>query len=191
MTAVSSVVNGALTDPVAVVWEALAAADCEPHGRPWDFRAKCPAHSGDNRDALHVSIGADGSAVLWCFAHQCSADRVVHALGLTMGDLFPAGHRHARRRQLAQASRADFGGNARVLVNVLLALEQIAAYWDIELRTDCAHCGSPAALLRVSRRFCSLSCPGDTYASELGYAGCTARQFQEALAGRIENRRRT
>ena len=72
------------TGPLATVWGALDRHGCEPHGEAWDFRARCPAHNGGNRDALHVSVGAGGRAVLRCFAHQCAAERIVAALELSM-----------------------------------------------------------------------------------------------------------
>jgi hypothetical protein len=82
-------------DPLQAVWDALDRHGCQPHGKPHDFRACCPGHDGDNREALHVSVGADGQALVWCFV-GCDADTVVAALGLTMADLFPLGHRRAR-----------------------------------------------------------------------------------------------
>ena len=178
------------TDPVRTVWDALATHGCAPHGEPYDFRARCPGHDGVTRDALHVSIGADGRAVLWCFAHQCSIERIVDALELDVRDLFPAGHRRAHRRHLHEARRSDFSGNARTVANVLLALEQLGADWAVEVRTDCAHCGSPRALLHVSSHSAFLSCPSDEYAREVGHVACSLHQFQQALAGRIEDRRR-
>jgi hypothetical protein len=84
-----------MTDPTQTVRNALEPAGYPPHGPSHDFRSPCPGHNGDNPDALHVSVGADGRALLWCF-RGCTAEAVVAALGLTMPDLFPPGHRHAR-----------------------------------------------------------------------------------------------
>lgn len=176
-----------MSDPLAIVWAALDRADCDPHGQLHDFRARCPRHEGDNRDALHVSVGADGRAVLWCFAHQCFVEDIVAELGLAMSDLFPPGHHRARRRRLPVARREDFAGDARTVANVLMALERLGADWYLELRADCAHCGSPAALLQVTPRFVVFSCPGDADAEALGFTACTLTQFEEALAGRLED----
>src|SRR4051812_40949400 len=44
-------------DPLDTVWAALDAAGYDPHGQEHDFRARCPGHDGENRDALHVSEG--------------------------------------------------------------------------------------------------------------------------------------
>jgi hypothetical protein len=176
--------------PCATVWDALERHGYGPHGQTHDFRSRCPAHNGDNASSLHVCVGADGRAVLWCHARQCAVEDVVSTIGLSMPDLFPAGYRRARRRQLREARRSDFTGNARQLANVLMALVENGAEWYAEIRTDCPHCGSPRALLRVSERGVWLSCPGDEYAVELGYGQCTFRQFQEALAGRLQDRKK-
>ena len=93
-------------DPLQIVWDALDRAGCEPHGAPHDFRARCAGHDGDNRDALHVSVGADGRALLWCFV-GCTVETIVSALGLSMPDLFPLGHHRARPlRGFAKPRRA-------------------------------------------------------------------------------------
>jgi hypothetical protein len=176
------------SDPLLTMWDALAAHDCEPHGRPHDFRARCPLHDGDNPEALHVSVGGDGSALIHCFAHHCPAEEIAAAIGVDVRDLFPPGHHRARRRQLSDARRADFVGRARTVGNVLLALERLGADWYLELRCDCPHCGSAAALLQVSNRGVQqLSCPGDEDADRLGYTACTLDQFEQALAGRVED----
>jgi hypothetical protein len=175
-------------DPLRTVWDALERAGCNPHGRPWDFRARCPVHDGDNVQALHVSVGADGRGVLWCFARQCSIESIVGALDIDIPDLFPAGHHHARRFRLPDARRSEFEGPARTLVNTLAAIERLGADWYASLRVDCAYCGSPAAIVQVDRHGVSFSCPGDADAEALGYAGCTFDQFTQALAGRLHDR---
>jgi hypothetical protein len=83
-------------DPLTVVWMALEAHDCKPRGESYNFRARCPAHDGDNADALHVQVGADGRAVLYCHAHRCEAKKITDAIKLDVTDLFPDGHRDAR-----------------------------------------------------------------------------------------------
>jgi hypothetical protein len=171
------------------IWDALDRAGCRPHGPEHDFRARCPGHDGENRDALHVSTGADGRVLLTCFAHDCDSETIVGAIGLEMSDLFPPGHHRARRLKPPRSRREDFTGPARTVVNVLAGLETVGSDWCLELRTDCPHCGSPAALLQASPRFVLLSCPGDEYAERLGYTACTLDQFQQALAGRVNDQR--
>lgn len=175
--------------PLTACWDALEQGDHRPRGQAHDFRARCPAHNGESYNSLHVSLGVDGRALLYCFA-GCTVEEICGALGLEVCDLFPPGHRHARRLQVAPARRQDFTGSARVVVNVLAALEELGADWYLELRTDCAHCGSPAALIQASRRFAVLSCPGDADAEALGYGACTLDQFEQALAGGVQERRR-
>jgi hypothetical protein len=177
------------TDPVGTVWAALESHGWRPHGQSWDFRAACPAHDGENRDALHVKVGADGQAVLWCFARRCAVEDIVRAIGLDMRDLFPAGHRRSRRRKLPAAHRTDFAARARSIANVLLALQELRADWYLQLRADCAHCGAAGALLQASPDFLVFVCPGDEHATDLGYGACTFEQFEQALAGKIEDRR--
>jgi hypothetical protein len=169
------------------VWEALDRAGCEPHGTEWNFRSRCPAHGGENPGSLHVSVGCDGQAVLWCFAHRCPADDIARAVGLEMRDLFPPGHRHARRRQLPQARRADFQGNARRVVNILAALEALGSDWSASVRCACAYCGAPAAVLFADREQLGLMCPGAPDPNALSHWTCTADQLAQALAGRLED----
>lgn len=82
-------------DPIQIVRDALERGGYGPHGPSHDFRSRCAGHDGDNPDALHVSVGADGRALLYCYV-RCDAEAVVQALGLSWSDLFPAGHRRAR-----------------------------------------------------------------------------------------------
>src|SRR5215471_7483754 len=49
--------------------------------------ANCPAHE-DHKPSLSISEGADGRALLKCFA-GCSTESVLAALGLRVRDLFP------------------------------------------------------------------------------------------------------
>jgi hypothetical protein len=173
-------------NPHATVWDALERGGYKPHGNPHgDFRARCPRHDGDNPESLHVAVGADGRAVMHCHAHQCRVEDIVAALGLQMGDLFPAGHHRARRRQLPTARRDELTGNVRTVMNVLAGIDALGGDWYLSLRCDCPHCGSPAAILQVSPRYVLVSCPGDSYAERLGYTACTLDQFAQALAGRL------
>src|SRR5689334_4577567 len=117
-------------DPLHTLWDALERRDCDPHGDLHNFRARCPAHQGANREALHVTEGCDRRALLHCFAHGCDPDRIVAALDLTTSDLFPAGHRRGRRRPMPAAKRTDLTGAARAVADVLAALEVIGHEWQ-------------------------------------------------------------
>lgn len=50
------------------------------------FLARCPAHD-DKRASLSLGEGADGKLLVRCFA-GCETEQVVHAIGLSMKDLF-------------------------------------------------------------------------------------------------------
>ena len=51
------------------------------------WTAKCPAHE-DRRASLSIREAANGNVLVKCFA-GCTADEIVAALGLELGDLFP------------------------------------------------------------------------------------------------------
>src|SRR5690349_6657273 len=97
-------------DPRAF-WEALERHDCRPHGQPHGFRARCPEHDGDNDSSLHVSLPADGTILLHCFAYGCKPEDIVERLGLRMADLFPSDRSYSAR--LRPARREDFIDNAK------------------------------------------------------------------------------
>jgi hypothetical protein len=172
-----------------ILWGALEAHGCRPRGRPHDFRARCPGHNGKNRDALHVGAGADGRAVLWCHAHQCDVETITAALGLSVQDLFSDGHHHGRRHPSKPVRRSDFSGPAKVVANVLYALERIEEPWQLMLASDCPYCGLPGAWLRVRS-------PGHLLANGLIDAdgavdvdcplGCSAGNYTQALLGALE-----
>lgn len=170
------------TTPLATVWDALETHGCGPHGLAYDFRARCAGHDGEGGDSLHVTEGADGRVLLHCFAHNCEPERILEPLGLGVADLFPAGHRHARRRRVEPVKRSDLTGNARVIANTLGALERLGVPWQATVTTDCPYCRSPGAYLRTTTNSEPFAdCP----------AGCTTREFTQALAGRLLDQKAT
>ena len=46
------------------------------------WRAKCPAHGGDNPESLHI-FERDGRPFVKCFAHNCSRESIFESLGIT------------------------------------------------------------------------------------------------------------
>lgn len=165
-----------MSDPLKTVWDALAAHGCRPHGKEHDFRARCPGHDGHNRDSLHVAVGADGRAVLWCHAHQCDVETISSALGLTVADLFPGGHHRGRRLPLRPVRRADFQGAALKVANVLHAHERLGHPWTLMLTSDCPYCGAQGAWLRAhSDGRVDADCP----------EGCDANRYTGALLGKL------
>ena len=147
-----------------------------PHGKAHDFRARCPAHGGQNKESLHVCVGTDGRAVLWCFAYQCSAEAITATLGLGMSDLFPDGHHRARRLPPVPVRRGDFTGAALDVANVFYALELLGEPWQLMLTSDCPHCGAQGAWLRASSAGgVDADCPD----------GCDVERYTGALRGRV------
>jgi hypothetical protein len=73
----------ATTDPVERLRERL------DHVRPCSggFTARCPAHD-DHHNSLKVDRADDGHALVHCYA-GCLPDEVMHAVGLTLADLYP------------------------------------------------------------------------------------------------------
>jgi len=116
-------------DPILAVRAALEQRGCDPHGPQHAFRARCPGHDGENRDALSVTEGADRRVLLWCHAHRCEPERIVAAIGLAMSDLFAPGHRRARRghppKQVAALGQQDDLEDARRELEELLALPSV------------------------------------------------------------------
>lgn len=83
------------TDPLEAVQAALEAHGHGPRGPVHKFVARCPAHE-DRSPSLSVAEGADGRALVYCFS-GCETRDIIAAIGLTWSDLFPPGHRHAKR----------------------------------------------------------------------------------------------
>jgi hypothetical protein len=78
--------NGVHTGPlIQRILERLRAVTKTRNG--WD--ALCPGH-GDEHPSLGISEGDDGTVLLKCRSNGCTAKSIVEAIGLTMGDLFPA-----------------------------------------------------------------------------------------------------
>jgi hypothetical protein len=167
---------GRALDPIAVVWDALDAGGYDPHGQPHDFRARCPGHDGDNREALHVSEGSDRRALVWCFA-GCSADAVVAALGLELRDLFPPGHRKARPVRLRAGRSPRLHGPARQAADTLAALDAAGRLWQLLILTSCAYCdGDRTVLTAASGKRLEVDCE---------FERCTAHEFAGALAAEV------
>ena len=169
-----------MSDP-ARLWDALKRCGYRPHGQPHDYRSRCPGHDGDNPDALHVTIAADGTVLLNCFAHGCPPEDIVTPLSLRVRDLFPVEVEYPTTR-LPTARREQFSGNARQVADVLLAVERLGMPWSGALWLDeCPNCEWPWAQLTVgSTGELRLSCQ----------RGCSVEALRGALAEQIRTRRR-
>ena len=104
------------------------------HGAGW--RAKCPAHGGNNPDALSIAQGQDNYGnpitLLYCHAHQCSVADICAAIGIQVKNLFcihPTYARETQRRpqthspQLAEIKRTNTlppGGIAQVMLEEMI-----------------------------------------------------------------------
>lgn len=53
------------------------------------WRAVCPAHEGNNPSSLSIRETDDGTVLIKCHAHNCSAHDIVSSVGLELDDLFP------------------------------------------------------------------------------------------------------
>ena len=165
------------SDPLRLVWDALDARDCHPKGRPYDFRAQCPAHDGKNRTSLHVAVGADGRAVVYCFAHGCTVEAICESLGMSVVDLFPDGHHRGRHFPAPRVRHSDFTGSAAAAANTLYALEKVREPWQLLLASDCPFCGSRGAWLTCdSNGRTEVDCP----------EGCTPDNYTQSLLGRLQ-----
>ena len=53
------------------------------------WRAKCPAHAGDNPAALSIRETDDGAVLQHCHAHACAVEDIAAAIGVELSELFP------------------------------------------------------------------------------------------------------
>lgn len=168
-------------DPLRTVWDALERGGFEPHGAAYKFRARCPVHDGVTNESLAVDEGADGRVLIWCFS-GCDGESILDALDLQWPDLFPAGHRRARRLPVRLVQRADLKGPAQTIAHTLAALDTLGESWQAMVGMRCPNCGSDGAWLRAGTDadgFSYVDCPEN----------CTTAAITQALAGHIADRR--
>lgn len=67
------------------------------------WKARCPAHNGDGQ-SLWVTDKENGYILVHCFAHECSVQDVLAAIGMTISDLLPE---RLPDRRAAQARRPN------------------------------------------------------------------------------------
>lgn len=165
-----------MRDPLAAVFEALEQAGCSPVGPTHKFRARCPAHGSDTQNSLAVSVGGDGRALLWCFV-GCDANDIVKALGLAWSDLFPEGHRLARRHSALTHKRRqpiDLVLSALGRLGITYRVSHAGDMWVAE---RCPACGKgerwPLWIPIDKRGRVNLSC----------FNGCAEHAILAALAG--------
>lgn len=66
--------------------EFISLLDAKPAGQN-EWEAHCPAHD-DRKESLSVSVGDNGSIVLYCHA-GCETSAILEHMGLTFADLYP------------------------------------------------------------------------------------------------------
>lgn len=78
------------------------------HGGAW--RSACPAHGGDNRQALGIAEGkgreGNPMTLLHCFAHDCPIEDICAAMGITVKDLFCIHPTYAREHRTAPRAKS-------------------------------------------------------------------------------------
>ena len=81
------------------------------------FRARCPAHQGENPTSLSINegTGRDGSplTLLKCFAHGCYAEAVCEAMGIPLSGLWCIAP--SKQRTLPGARQGHIRGMANML----------------------------------------------------------------------------
>jgi hypothetical protein len=180
-------------DPVRALWDELERADCDPHGPEHAFRARCPAHQGENREALVVKEGAGGIALVTCWAHHCTARQIVAALGRPEAWLFPdytpepiRGRRRTRSGRRLTALDAALGLLSLAGVNVERAAGPLP-YRDgcgmepgaFYVGESCPACGVPGLWVsEVSAREVVMAC----------WSGCEQDRIREAARDRALSR---
>lgn len=169
-----------MSETTRIAWDALDSGGYGPRGREDDFRSRCPGHDGSNPTSLHVWDNG-GVAMLYCHAHGCSVEDITEPLGLRVRDLFPVTLGDSGRR-LRSARREEFTGNARTVVNLLGALDQLGERWAVALWLDeCPNCERQHVQLAIGS------------AGEPRYhcdRGCDLPLVGRALADRIADRGR-
>jgi hypothetical protein len=150
------------TDPLRRMHDALDQAGCKPTGPVHKFRAYCPAHGGENPEALAVTEGVDGRAVMYCF-RGCEAQAVLDALGLRWTDTFPPGHRNAAKLKPRPVKSLSAGAA------FLDAMTGGGYRWHAQLLgVECPYCSDPNAYLTVhDRGGLDVNCPNDCGAQEV------------------------
>lgn len=98
--------SDARTGPLELVLGKLDRVHRKTDGEGWT--ARCPAHE-DRNPSLTIAEGDDGRVLVTCWA-GCTADQVVHALGLELADLFPARELNGGRRLVETYDYVDESG---------------------------------------------------------------------------------
>lgn len=133
-------------DPCRTVYEALEAHGYDPRGPVHKFRARCPAHDGDDHNLI-VKEKMDGTAGVHCYVYDCKLTDILDKIGLSYRDLLRPGQDHSRDVKLEPPPPPT--RRAKKLMDVLSLLDEIKQPWLVMVGTDCPFCGSGGAWLRT------------------------------------------
>lgn len=111
------------------------------------WTACCPAHE-DARPSLSVRLAPDGVVLLHCFA-GCSADEVVTAVNMELGELFPEPSPGVHRRAKL-VKPWNLNDVVRSLALDALTIVQLS---NIMLRGEALEPSAHAALVLAAARF--------------------------------------
>jgi hypothetical protein len=174
-------------DPVRALYDELERADCDPHGPEHHFRARCPAHDGENREALSVREGPAGIALVKCF-HGCSASEVMEALGHPVAWLFsdyePKPVTGQRWRPPKRVSAIDATVGMFRLAGVLIDVARPAGGYApgmpvFRVAEFCPACGAPGLwVYPLSSRRVAMGC----------WSGCEQDRIRAAARDRALSR---
>lgn len=164
-----------MSDPLRTVHDALENAGCDPRGPLHKFTARCPAHE-DRRPSLSVAEGADGRAVLYCFA-GCDVRDIIAALGLGWQDLFREGHRNGRPHRILAKPRAAIDLVLSTLRELEIAYRptRSADFWIADFCPACGQRGHGVLWLGNDAGRVWLSC----------FNGCPQADVLAALTGTL------
>ncbi len=112
-------------DPVADFVARLESRGWEPRPTgPESWESRCPAHEGNRRN-LSIRRGDDGRALIHCHHEpRCSPEGIVHALGITLADLYPSNPGNGNGRPSGNR-RGHPGSGSRVYQTPEAALARI------------------------------------------------------------------
>jgi hypothetical protein len=165
------------TDPLQTVYDALEAHGAGPRGPAHKFTARCPAHD-DHSPSLAVREGADHRALIYCHV-GCDTRAVIDALDLQWAELFPPGHRHARRSPVLAVSSttrepADLALQALRELGITYRCTRNPCMWVAERCPSCQleqhSVPWPLWLVREDRRvrlICGHGCPPEAILAAL------------------------
>jgi hypothetical protein len=191
-----------MTAPIDLVLPRLTGVIETSNG--WD--ALCPAHD-DSRPSLGVAVTEDGTVLLKCRSHGCSADAICRAIGLKLADLFPPESRNGSpRKGFNIAATYDYLDNDGTLLYQVVRLDpkgfrqrqpdpkgrdgwswhlkgvKRVLYRLAEVQRACSE-GVPIFVVEGEKDADNLAHPGLVATTNSGGAGKWQKGYSDTLAG--------